>query len=67
MSGYPQTNLVNYFDAKKALSDAGILPPQNINFEVIEVSSVKKTFKTFDKSLHSGIYVSYDKSLPPAE
>jgi hypothetical protein len=65
MPGYPQTNLVNYFDAKKALSDTGILPPENINFEVITVNDVTKTFKTFDKSIHSGIYVTLDKSIMP--
>ncbi|GAH26863.1 unnamed protein product [marine sediment metagenome] len=61
MPGYPPTNLIHNLSAQKILVDTGILPANMVNFEFIQGTDGNSTFKTFNKTIHSGIYVKFDE------
>ncbi len=70
MSGYIPKNLIWTWWAKYILRDSGILPAENINFEVQGTDPEYRILKTFDKKIHSGIYVKFSLPAvpdPPAE
>lgn len=66
MAGYIPTNKAEYFWAQLGLIENGILPAQHVNFEVHDETNIKKTLKTFDRSIHNGLYVKIDTTKLPA-
>lgn len=60
MAGYPPTNPVWTIWAKKVLVDSGLMLAKDVNYEMIEDGLEMRTFKTFSKKIHSGIYVKFN-------
>ena len=65
MSGTTPENLAEYYWAQGGIVENGIIPAEFVNFEKVTQDTQLVTFKTFDMTIHNGLYIKMDITKIP--